>query len=465
MTDRYSDLLRQKLTVKWGEDKGPIDMSSHSMGIGGIHPTPPSKAIVEATAALKPQMIRIFIQEFFYIYKGNGEYDWSALDAYMDAVHAMGGDIMATICNKPNALYPKVNESIWMPTDVAEWQEMIRNMVVRYTKEKPYVTHWGIANEQNIGELGGCPYMIKNPDEYYEYYKFTAAPIHETLPDVKVGGSSHAGGGQAASDYNKRFLELCIRDGVAVDFVSYNSYNDSPGGHAQDARIIRDMLDKVKPDVKLYMTEFNIAIDDGLSLEEKPYEPACAASLAASIISLYNDGSLEGSFQYHIYDQYCDPRLFAPWYERARYMARYWNDTVNRVGLVDQKGKARPQYFVYKLLYKLSGKRVGMCGTSNLVNGIASKSDDGTLSLLLVNYGGRNTPDCVTRLFFEDAPEGLYTMKVSKIDKANCNKMKDDFMYELPLSEDRLAYVHPDFQFDVLIPGETVCLVQFVKAE
>ena len=27
----------------------------------------------------------------------DGSYDWSRLDVYMDAVHAMGGDIMASI--------------------------------------------------------------------------------------------------------------------------------------------------------------------------------------------------------------------------------------------------------------------------------------------------------------------------------------------------------------------------------
>jgi len=377
----------------------------------------------------------------------------------------MGGDIMATICNKPNALYPQIDEDVWMPNDVSKWQELISKMVIRYSKEKPYVTHWGIANEVNFGELGGCPYKITSPDDYYEYYKITAPAICDALPGVKVGGPSHAGGGDACADYMVRFLEHCKRDGLKVDFVTYNCYYDSAEAHVREGRIVRDAMDKVSPDVKLYMTEFNIAIDDGLSLEEKPYEPACAASLASSILALHDDGCLDGSFQYHIYDQYCDPRLFAPWYSRTRYMARYWNDTVNRVGLVDQNGKTRPQYFVYDLMNKLKGNRVEVNGTSNLIHAIASKADDETMSVMVINYGGRNTPDCVGRLHFDGATEGLYKMKVYKIDDIACAKMKDTHMEELPISEERLAYVHSDFAFDIFLPDETVALVQIIKAE
>jgi len=171
MTDRFTDMLRHKLTIDWSKDSGPIDLRNHSTGIGGVHSMPAPKPIVDAIAKLKPRMIRIFLQEFFYIYPDHGVFDWAKMDAYMDAVHAMGGDIMATICIKPKVLYPTVDETVWMPTDVKEWQNVIRELVLRYTKVKPYVTHWAIANEMKIGEFGGCPYWITNTDDCFEYDK------------------------------------------------------------------------------------------------------------------------------------------------------------------------------------------------------------------------------------------------------------------------------------------------------
>jgi hypothetical protein len=120
MIDSFTDMLRRKVTVDWGKELGRLDMRCHAAGIGGIHSMPPPKPAADAMARLKPRLVRIFLQEFFYIYSGNAVYDWSKMDAYMEAVHSMGGDIMASICIKPKALYPEINESIWMPRDVSE---------------------------------------------------------------------------------------------------------------------------------------------------------------------------------------------------------------------------------------------------------------------------------------------------------------------------------------------------------
>ena len=466
MTDRFTDMLRNKLTVDWTEDLGALDLRNHSTGIGGVHSMPAPQPVVDAIAKLKPRMIRIFLQEFFYIYQGNGVYDWSKMDAYMDAVHAMGGTIMASICIKPKALYPVVDESIWMPNDVKEWQDVIRTLVLRYSKEKPYVTYWGIANEMNIGEYGGCPYLIKNPDDYFEYYKITTEPIFEVLPNlipgVKVGGPHYAGLSGGA-EYLSRFTELCKENNIRVDFTCHNMYSNDPTEHTKGARDIRDAIDKNFPGMEYYITELNIGIGEQVSLEDKAYDPKRAAGLAATILELHEDSALTGSFQYHTYDQWNDPREFSPFYSIHRYMAHHWNDQPHRLGLVDLKGKIKPQYYVYKLLYELTGKRVGLCGTNNILRGIASKGDNGSLNMFIVNYGEKGTPDIVSRFKFKDAPEGVYEMNVYKIDAANASKMMDAPLIDLPPSESRTTYVHPDFQFDIYTPADTVTLIQFVK--
>ena len=466
MIDRFTNTLRRRLTVDWTQDAGPLDMRHYTIGIGGVHSMPAPKPVVEGTAALKPRLIRIFLQEFFYIYHGNGVYDWAKMDAYMDAVHAMGGDIMASICIKPNALYPVVDETIFMPNNVAEWQDVIRTMVLRYSKEKPYVTHWAIGNETNIGEWGGCPYLITNPDDFFEYYKITALPIREALPDVSIGGPSYAGSGEGAAKYLARVVELCKQHSVPIDFVCYNAYIDSPEGHVVGGRVVRDAVDKHDPSVKLYMTEFNVGLvgPKDLALEEIAYIPKRAASLAASILALHEDGCLDGSFQYHLYDQFCDPREFAPWYARTRYMAEHWSDLVHRLGLFDLDGKTRPQYFVYNMLYSMTGRRVGLCGTDDVIRGLASMAND-TMSVFLTNFAERGTPDCVAQFQFENAPEGIYRLKVFKIDDNSAALMMAGRMLELPPAEDRMVYVHPDFHFHVYVPADAVVLVRLERVE
>ena len=465
MKEKLNKMLRHKLKVDWAKDAGMLDLRYHSLGIGGVHSMPPPKPVVEGTAKLKPRFIRIFLQEFFYVYPNHGVYDWAKMDAYMDAVHAMGGDIMASICLKPNALYPVVDETIWKPNNVEEWQELIRALVLRYSKEKPYVTHWAIANEQNIGELGGCPYLITDPDDYFEYYKITAKPIREALPDVKVGGPSHAGGGAEPAKYLARFIELCKINNIAVDFTCYNAYIDDPEGHVFAGRTIRDAIDKHNPDVKLYMTEFNVNLVglDDLSVEEEAYDPRRAAGLASSIMALHEDGCLDGSFQYHIYDQFCNPAEFAPWYARTRYMAEHWSDLSHRLGLFDLDGKRRPQYFMYKMLYDMMGRRAELCGTNKVMRGLASLNSNDTMNILLSNFAVQGTPDTVAMIQFENASAGVYRQKVYRIDTETAANMKAAPMYDLPPVESRIVYVHSDFHFHIYTPADSVTLVRLVK--
>ena len=469
---KLNSLLRRNLTVNWAKSEGELDLRYHSLGIGGIHSMPAPATVVEKTALLKPRSVRIFLQEFFYVYPATGVYDWAKLDAYMDAVHAMvagnvrsahcayGGDIMASICLKPNALYPIVDETIWQPNDVAQWQELIHQLVLRYSKEKNYVTHWAIANEQNIGETGGCPYLITNPDDYFEYYKITAAPIIEALPNVKVGGPSHAGGGEGAAQFLERFIELCKRENIKVDFTCYNAYCDDPARHVHSGRTIRNAIDKHDPSVELYMTEFNVDLIDELSVEEEAYDPRRAASLASSILALHEDGCLNGSYQYHIYDQFCDPAEFAPWYAKTRYMAEHWSDLAHRLGLFDMDGKARPQYYMYKLLYEMTGTRAGMCGTDNILRGIASQCERGSMSIFLANFAVRSTPDAISLFQFENAKSGLYRLNVYRIDENTAADMKATPTRGLAPTESRVVYIHPDFHFHVYTPADSVTLVQ-----
>jgi len=165
MIDRFTFMLKRPLSVDWSRDLGPLDLRNHALGIGGVHSMPAPRAVVEAAAALRPRMIRIFLQEFFYIYPDHGVFDWSRMDAYMDAVHAMGGAIMASIYIKPKVLYPAIDEYVWRPNNVTEWQDVIRAMALRYSVEKPYVTHWAVANEMNTMSPSSlmviCPWLSK----------------------------------------------------------------------------------------------------------------------------------------------------------------------------------------------------------------------------------------------------------------------------------------------------------------
>ncbi|MCL2059633.1 MAG: hypothetical protein FWH01_11370 [Oscillospiraceae bacterium] len=460
MLDIYTRMPNVKVRVDFGESAGVVDFKKHSSGIGGVNPLPMSGRMIEAAARLKPAMIRIFIQEFFFIEKGDGELDFAALDKYMDAVAATGADIMASVCIKPPSLYPAVDEAVWRPNDVGRWQHIIGEMVKRYSVDRQYVTHWGVGNEINIGEAGGCPYKIGSASDYFEYYKMTVEPILDAFPGARVGGPSWAGipdDGNAAEAFFEEFVRLCAGGGVQLDFICYNVYSDDPAHHVRGAARAKKILEaQGAGHIGIYVTEMNIGIGNEISIEEKAHSAKRAAGLGAVLFDLHQEAGFINTFQYHLYDQFCDPNDFKPFFARHRYMANHWNDEPHRLGLLDGDGAPRPQYFLYSMLYAMAkngaavkleagggagaganGRADGKAGAGadagakGRVDGCAgvgagdgyenvrvmASYNDKLYTLLAINYSPNGaSEDFIMSFYFKNAREGLSRLKVHRLD-------------------------------------------------
>ena len=459
MIDRFADMPISDVGVDFTKDLGIANMRCHSTGIGGIHPMPMPGPVIEGIRRLELPLVRVFLQEFFFIYSDDGSFDWSKLDPYMDAVHATGAQIMASICLKPRAVFPVIDENVWRPSDVEKWQHILSELVKRYSIERDYVQYWSVGNETNIGEAGGCPYRITSPDDFFEYYKLTVAPILAAVPHAKVGGPSHAGT-NGATEYLGRFAELCMENDVPLHFVNYNQYCDDPAQCVNDAARIKAAISKFDSNIGVYVTELNIGIDSEIYIEEKAYSCKRAAGLAAILIALHEEGSLDGTFQYHAYDQYCDPRLFAPWYGKPRYMAEYWDDIAHRLGLFDLNGNVHPQYFVYDMLKKLAPYRIEAEVKNDSLYAIASREGEQRITIFMSNYRVTGAVDTILQFRAEGMPEGMYHMQVTRIDE-EVNLCK----HSLVPTEDRRTYVHPDFRFAVFAPANSVLFIEFIRED
>ena len=457
MNDKYTSMKNVKANVDFAESIGKMDFNNHSFGIGGVNPAPMPEKVVKGTAKLKPKLIRIFIQEFFFIEKENGELDFAALDKYMRAINATGANIMASICIKPPSVYPVVDETIWKPTDVKRWQYIIEEMTKRYSVDNKYVTYWGIANEINIGEWGGCPYKIDGAADYFEYYKMTVEPILKVYPEAKVGGPSRAGLDDKTYDWFDEFIGLCKKEKIQLDFISYNNYSDIPEHHVNPVIRLKEVVDKYDSKIEMYMTELNVDLG-GISLEERAYTPHRSAGLAAILYDFYKRAGFSNTFQYHIYDQFCNPNDFAPFYARTRYMAEHWNDLAHRLGLFDENGRPRPQYFVYTMLYTMAENEV----KANIENcediRILSSKNDRYNTIFMTNYNPQSAEDLTVTLDFKNAREGVTNMRVYRLDE---DMMWDDDTLELIPTEDRIIYLHEDFHFSVYAPENSVVMIIF----
>lgn len=447
------------ITIDAGETIGPLELWRHSVGHGGINTRPLPDRVVDGIRRLKPRLIRIFIQEFFRVYEGNGRFDWSRLDPYMDSFAATGAKVVAAITIKPHALYPDIDQSQWRPNDVDEWQEVIRALVRRYSVERPIVTYWEIGNEPDIGEDGGCPYLIPDPEDYGEYYAMTARPILEVFPDAKVGGPALASG---RSGLLPGLLDYSPRHDLPLDFVSWHLYHSDPSAHAELTRYVGSLLDAYpgrRPE--MLVTEWSKSFPP-VSVEDDAFEPRRAAIAAAAIVEMRRAG-LDWSFYYHIRDQVCFPDDFAPFFSErgvGPVMVHHWNEIPHRFGLFGVCGEVRPQYFVFRMLAEMGDEELAVeCGEG--LRALAGRREGGA-SVMLVNENGAEARDRTAVLRFHNLEPGLKRLTVRRIDERRA--WHDDSLELLPV-ERRDTYAQSSFESHVHMPADSVALASLESTD
>ena len=444
---------RHFVSVNGGKELGSLEWWRHGLGQGGINPAPLSKQVESAIRALSPRLIRVFLQEFFRIYPERGRFDWSRLDPYLESYARTGAKLVAAICIKPKPIYPQVDQRIWRPTDSAEWQKVMAELVTRYSVRKKIVSHWEILNEPDIGEDGGTPHLIPNPEDYYAFYRMTIEPILRVFPTAKVGGPAVT---WAGSEPLPGLIERCRRDGTRLDFVSWHRYEDDPSVHAAGVEQVKDRL-KAFPGARpeMMVTEWSKSFDP-VSIEELAFDSRRAAIIASGILAML-DAGLDWSFYYHLQDQVVRPEDFQPFMsdKGVQNMVRHWNEIPHRFGLFGVDGKVRPQYFVYWMLSRMGDERIVAESDHPHVRVLAGASTSGP-RLMLVNWAPAESADRVVTVRFKYIDPGPKRLVVYRIDP---QRRWTQTPPTLIPSESRDSETGPTFECQILSPRDSVSLL------
>ncbi len=434
----YSALPVDEVTVSRDQVSGPFEWWRLSIGHGGVNSLPLPEKVIRGVRKLSPKLIRIFIQEFFYIYPAHGVYNFDKLDEYMDSMAATGAKVVAAICIKPKCLYPEKDQTVFMPNNEEEWQEVIYTLVRRYSVEREIVTHWEIGNETDIGEWGGCPYLIKDPADYYKYYVMTIKPILEAYPRAKVGGPALAG---VTEEFIRKFAELCHRNGTPLDFISWHRYTDKPDDHINDIKAALKGLEcygNHRPGMMI--TEISKAFDR-VSVEEYAFHPERPAIIADNLFTAL-DHSVDWTFYYHLWDQYNYPPEFEPFYGNPYIMQEHWNEKPHRFGLFGVNEEVRPVYFLYKM-FGMAGDTLvkSECTNPNLLVKAFAGSNNFT-SAMVVNRRDKGAGDRIITIKFNGLRPGIRTLKNYRLDGKKCWNEETLELYPV---ERRKLYVQEKF--------------------
>lgn len=341
------------IRVNLAQRMGPMEIDKASLGQGGLSPDPMYDNRIAEIRALRPRLIRLFIQEYFDLSPERGRYRWEVLDRSVDLITSTGAAPLMCIAFKPKPLFPIVDQRIVEPNDYAEWEKLIYNLVKHYKDRGTPIRYWEVANEPDIGEDGGCPYLF-TPEAYVRYYKHTIDAILRADPQARVGGPALA---NYRSPILPALLDYCEKEKAPLHFVSWHAYLSDPQKLRATVEAVRAMIAK-RPSLKpeTFLDEWN------MSLGEPDLDPRFQPCFLLEAIWQMKDVGLDYSCYYHIRDYHVEPEIFARFFSAhgVAFMSKWWNRMPQFDGLFDFQNRIRPAYFSYKLLSRVRGERLAL---------------------------------------------------------------------------------------------------------
>ncbi|MGH7485639.1 MAG: GH39 family glycosyl hydrolase, partial [bacterium] len=319
------------LRLNLSERQGALVIDHMALGQGGLSEEPMWAERVNEVRMLHPRLVRLFIQEYFDLMPSPGRYHWDTLDASVDLIRKTGAIPLLNIDFKPKALYPTIDQKITDPVSYEQWEALISAMATHYRERGPGAIYWEIANEPDIGEDGGCPYLF-TPESYVRYYRHTAAAILRADPGAHIGGPALA---NSRSPILPALLDFSEKNPALLQFVSWHIYNSNPQRVRETIDYVHGLLAKhpsLHPETIL--DEWNMALRD------PPQNPQFQPCYILETVLQMKEGGLDYSCYYHIHDYQIDPDSFAKFMSPGgvALMARWWNRSSQWDGLFDYNG-------------------------------------------------------------------------------------------------------------------------------
>jgi hypothetical protein len=371
-----------QVRVAFNEKLGLMHMERMALGQGGLSEEPMFADRVTELRALRPAVIRLFVQEYYSLLPERGRYHFDTLDRMVDSILKTGAKPLMCLCFKPRVLFPEINDSIVEPKDYAAWEELVFQVVKHYGERGAGIRYWEVGNEVDIGESGGTPYRFQ-PESYVRYYQRTTAAILRADPEARVGGPALA---SVQSPIFPALLDACATKKMPLHFVSWHLYSSSPTAIRGTIDYAHGLLKKhpeLKPET--FLDEWN------MDLFNPPLDPRYQPCYVAETIWQMKDAGLDWSCYYHIRDYYVSYDTFAKYFSAngTAFMTRWWNRQPQFDGLFDYQNQIRPAYFSFKLLSRMAGERLRVSSTSDKVHGFATHDPQLQMhNLMLWNFSG-----------------------------------------------------------------------------
>lgn len=239
-----------------------------------------------------------------------GRFDWTKLDAEIEAVQRAGGEVIINFFGTPRHLASDPGAKIpafTPPGDFRAYADFCAEIVRHVNIEKKYaVKYWEFWNEPSGNHFWTD--WNRGSDRFFELYALVAKAVKKADPSALVGGF---GDNAQYPEHYRRYFRSVKKNRAPLDFLTIHYYGDwagknavpLPGDYAEFSdRLLRICRKELGRELPLFYTEWNLPAE---SVNRFPAEQV-AAWAGAGLARMQENGRIGGAAFFRI-ENYRDP--------------------------------------------------------------------------------------------------------------------------------------------------------------
>ena len=403
--------------------------------------------VVSKVSGLYPKYIRLdHIYDFYNVVSrnssGNLAFDFSKLDETVCDIYHTGAKPFFSLGYMPPTMSDD-GSLVGKPKNWNEWSFLVQKTVEHYSSKETVLPcgaldnfwktdiYYEVWNEPDLESFGKWKYQAggKSYSDLYFYSVKGAQQAQNVLP-FKIGGPVTTA---LYKNWIQKFLDYIIVNNLRIDFISWHHYSKKTNNFTQDIINLNKWLGE-NPKYDRYENLPKIISEWGYDSEKNPIADTNvgAAHTVASLRNLLN-ARLELAFLFEIKD---GPTLS-------------W-------GILNYDGSPKPRYQALKLLNDLEGNQLIVDGEGSNVSGIASKTKENKITLILTNYdeSGRNYE--AVPVVFKNLDGANYKLTKKYLDG------RSEISLNLKPENDELRL---DNEKSIIMPANVIIALELVKTE
>lgn len=350
---------------------------------------------------LNPEYIRIdHIYDFYDIVQGspgNLSFNFDKLDRVVDEILATGAKPYIVLSYMPPAI--SKGDIVDQPVNYADWQVVVQRTIQHISGTRGISdVYYEVWNEPDL--FGGWKYYgNKNYLTLYTYAAKGAMATRGVKP-FKIGGPATTA---LYKNWIDALLKHVAKNNLRLDFISWHSYTYDTDQYRQDILRARSWVAAYPQFNGLVETQITEWGHDSKNNSGYDSRFAAAHTVAGAINMV---GIASRAFVFEIQDGN-DPT-------GRTYWGRWGLFTSPTTG-----SKPKPRYWGLRMLDSLADQRLEILGQGSWVKGLAAKTVDDKIQVVLANYDPRGKHIESVPITFAQIQPGKYLIKTRRLSGKN----------------------------------------------